>query len=85
MCITLSVLHVHRCAYWEYRRKRTPGSTFLRALLSKFAKVSNNMMPQDFGPTYEGGEPAPLTAEEDRLRTLAPQLLNAHLGSLFAR
>ena len=54
------------------RRKRTPGSTLLRAILSKFAKTSKNMVPEDFGPTFEGGDPIPLTAEEDRLRTRTP-------------
>jgi hypothetical protein len=44
----------------------------LRAILSKFAKTSKNMVPEDFGPTFEGGDPIPLTAEEDRLRTRTP-------------
>ena len=37
----------------------------------------------DFGPAYEGGEPAPLTAEEDRLRTSAPHPIISRLRALY--
>ena len=52
------------------RRKRTPGSSLLRAIVSKFNETDPASPVDVWGELYAGDDPEPLNAEEERLRKL---------------
>ena len=54
------------------KRKRTPGSTMLRIIMSKFNRRSDTATLESSGGFFSGMDPPPLTAEEERLRKRRP-------------
>ena len=59
-------------------KKKSAGSKYLRDIVSKLNAVDDSVDADYWGPAYEGGDCAPLTAAEEKVRD---QILNQSMSS----